>query len=1001
MSKKPPPTPTSTAPKTVLGSDKQTWNIDYVPDTITVDPKFAKYLPNSHPQKIQYIKARKKAAENLRKKQEEENKKKSAQNSQETEKIQPENNNQNAVNSNDDSTNSFWNSTVSKISQIFSISNSEKSKEPQKVADAGEDGNTNKEKDRDIFNVENYFFRLNKLLDKPPLFTKSYYGADFLSPYIRCFILNKKYDQSNSLQKKLYQNNFFDIPYNLVKDLEIEYPAGDGIGTFTLKLEDTTGLIGTILVATFYAVGAVQDNDGVPKISIEFGWAEKGYKRLRPKDEKNFFRVNTETRFTILDVDLTFTDKGKQEILIKGKNDKVISIVTDDGLEGSPYKPQSVLGSYPTQNIRLIQYYYYFQAKKNAQEQEIKNNKNYQQMTNPAVLINFGLDIFPAFKKGTNHTQIDMKTAVQNFLNTAAKNVNEKYNKDNILLSLSGANFLSDKEADIFMRDVKGDQQFIKTFFNIINPMSIVPEIDDMKTIFNKNLIKAVYNPYLVFCYILNQYIETIKQITKYDTIINGNSAKKSIPIYVLRFYDESKIDKAGLLLDDKDGNISDFCVRDVSLGTDKDKSCGKNVVNSESLKIKENETWESLLKRVAEKVKFNNGNGPKTQSHLFVTANRYTDGLNNDEQLRNQKGVIKTKSRSNFINRLKSLAKAYKNKTDDNSVKQVAELIKKVSEVNDFVYIIITAENEFLSGENFSDKVIAQTYTIYPKYGSEGTRLEFQNFNTGSKKLQKGSFPDVISFSPKLPFQSIIASNLSNEKNMNINFINGAFEFSLKNLTIEFISKDNEKNQKSLEEIIIYLKQIFNQKNKGKISVSYNQAKDSHFLSNYSNVLFKYEMFETYKNDFSLDFSNNTSPEYLVFLTGLISAFEQYYKTLIRGYHYTTLLRTIKKAFSVSPGDSGTINYYNYVNSANEYNKMLSLMGKAFDAELKILGEPAFTKQWGVVLHVFIYVNNADGSPNYLLSGLYSITKIKHDITNGSFTTTLSLKYDSPFSGE
>jgi hypothetical protein len=44
--------------------------------------------------------------------------------------------------------------------------------------------------------------------------------------------------------------------------------------------------------------------------------------------------------------------------------------------------------------------------------------------------------------------------------------------------------------------------------------------------------------------------------------------------------------------------------------------------------------------------------------------------------------------------------------------------------------------------------------------------------------------------------------------------------------------------------------------------------------------------------------------------------------------------------------------------------------------------------------------VNNFDGSPNVLLSGLYSIVKIKHTIESSKFETTLTLKYDSAWNG-
>ena len=127
----------------------------------------------------------------------------------------------------------------------------------------------------------------------------------------------------------------------------------------------------------------------------------------------------------------------------------------------------------------------------------------------------------------------------------------------------------------------------------------------------------------------------------------------------------------------------------------------------------------------------------------------------------------------------------------------------------------------------------------------------------------------------------------------------------------------------------------------------------------------------------------------------------EEYVDTISRGYHYNVLNDIIKKTNNTFIGDSNSVEYYNYVDATDEYNKMLALGAKGFPAELKILGEPAFTFDFATVIHVFIKVYNLNGSLNYLLTGLYSIQKIKHEITeSGGFTTTLELLFDSPYVG-
>ena len=77
----------------------------------------------------------------------------------------------------------------------------------------------------------------------------------------------------------------------------------------------------------------------------------------------------------------------------------------------------------------------------------------------------------------------------------------------------------------------------------------------------------------------------------------------------------------------------------------------------------------------------------------------------------------------------------------------------------------------------------------------------------------------------------------------------------------------------------------------------------------------------------------------------------------------------------------------------------MLASRAMGFKAELKILGEPGFAFDFSKLVHVFVKVYNSNGSLNYLLTGLYSIQKVKHEISeSGSFTTTLSLLFDSAY---
>jgi len=765
---------------------------------------------------------------------------------------------------------------------------------------------------------------MSKINKSDNLFIKSYYAHDFLNPYIRCFIQNKIYNENfTDLQKKNFQKNFFDIPYNLIKSMNLEYVGGGGVeGSLQLKIEDPTGSIGTFLIGALFAMSIAGNNAPSPSISIEFGWSPNGLKKISKLNRRRIVTSNVYPLYLVIKAELEFDEKGRQEVVITAKQDGT------GAAENFPQKgkknPLAILGSSPINNIRLIQYYHYFKFN----------------------TIDIGLNKFSVFTQEKKQPEKNkIKEIVNKFMNNVNfnSNSNSKFDKISLIQMLAVENQLFNPESSIIRKD------FV-----------------EMRDKFAPHLEKSYFNSYLVFCYILNQYIITLKQIFKDE----GDN----VDFLILPLYDEKKIIRTGLDIN-LNQTIQDFCVKDVELGQSKPKDT--TTLTSSSLPIGDSDTWESLLTRVGKLVKLGT---TKNSSNLFVSIKRYTKDVNSSIINRsNDSDIIKTSSKDQLINKFKALLDAVKN--DDIKKEKIRSFIKQIKETNnDFIYVVITPGSPFLTDETFGDKIIAQSYTVYPKINVTD-RLRDQNFNSGSQKISDGSFPDVIYFKPKLNYMEAISSNISTNFD-EINYNNGVFTFSLANIEIKSTS-DQKIDSANIINLIKILKKSIDEKKNLTITL---KEDDFYTIYGENNIKIKHQ---------KLSGSNLT----IEGATVLVNDLNEYNDTLRRGYHYSTLLGILKKTNNISIGDNNTANYYNYVNSANEYNKILAQLSKGFEAELKILGEPGFTLDFSGPIHIVLTVNNMDGSVNKLFTGLYFVKKIRHEITEkGDFTTTLSLTYDSPY---
>ena len=748
--------------------------------------------------------------------------------------------------------------------------------------------------------------------------------------------------------------------------MELEFVAGTGVtGNLKLKIDDASGSVGSILVAAFYSLSATGDIRKVPSINLEFGWAPKGLKKISTSKKNRIRTTNFYPRYLIINIDIEFSDKGKQEILITAKQDETgaSSYISSSKSGLSPF---AVIGPQPTVNIRLLQYYFYF-------------NKYYSDTPLDMSLLKFGF-----YKAGTQAKKDEILKITREFYqfirdnnNTDLNNI-QNFKKEGIINKLYKKNLL----------------------FNVFENVNS-NDFNEMKATFDTPLKKSYFNSYLVFCYILNKYVQTLEHI------FLKNGEQKNVDFIVLPLYDEKQIDTSGLLIDLYD-SVTEFCKKDINSGYDKKRSNDASVTVTADIVINKNDSWEDTLNRFAKLVKFNDSNETKKRSNLVVTIKRYDNkNPNISDSNRNDKEFYKTGPKEELIKKFESLKKMYKDKEKTVEIEKIDKFIKEIKEqTKDFVYIILTKGSPFLTNENHTDKLIAQSYTIYPKIKFQ-ERIKDQNFNSGSEKnsLLEESFPDVIYFKPKMPFGNSVNSILSTA-NTNIDYNNGAFSFESKKIIIKHLNSEDKKFTipeiiKIKEKLQKFLKLYEKDKKVGFLLVSQVPLKSdgqSFYTMNEINASIKiYHLSLVNRDGF-----NNSEEEDIESVNALIGDIDEYIDTISRGYHFSTLKDIIKKSNNISIGDNNTIEYNNYIDATDEYNKMLAVESIGFKAELKILGEPAFTFDFSGVVNIFIKVYNLNGSLNYLLTGLYAVQKIKHEISeSGGFTTTLELMYQSAYSGK
>jgi hypothetical protein len=816
--------------------------------------------------------------------------------------------------------------------------------------------------------IQSKFKSLFKLKNEEPAFRKSY---SILSSYTS--LINCSISIPNSVKNpNIPGYSFFDIPYNYIKSLRVESNTGDALNSkLTLTLEDPTGTTVTILMATLHLL-AMTHKSNMPKINISFGWGGNERISQRISNKKNYyFKTVSDKSYIILKSEITY-ENLKQKLVLTCTQD--LTSIDDVLIDKTPF---SVF-------------------KTNFLGQVILQNR---------------ISIFAnQFLKGQKKL-IGIDKDVDNILYNESLTIDIKKNIFEIDKNLYG---------DDLSKGPKSKLPYLFSFGlqnnQLYNAILKQDSFELNQEIFENGGWDSIYtttrfHPYTIFCLILNQFINTLYSTPdrSADVLIFPLFLEKNIvAIQEGVYFLDKKIAKKGeqnikekdyekifkTELERNDFNIiyrSTINQNLLEIYNDNEKAIAAPI-SFEETKINEKSTWFELLNTFASKVKLYSSD--KKDKNETESLSIQFQKLSKPDP--NENDFIKKETIAS------SIIKLIEDKLNESGVSDTLYLnnfLNKIKKVNKDIILIVLG----LKQNNFSIKnKPLQKYTIFPNV-KPAIKPNTQFFNSGSKNLLDGSFPDVISFQPNLDFSSAIASSIAQK-----NFLPTMFEKG------KFISSGRFNIQipdsKTAEEAIMYFqdlksefeKFIYDSKKEG--ALDFKKTSNGWWLINEEkDIGFSCATLEKTTKDFIMSFKkNDQNSEDELKNIGIL-------KNIIADYDYEVSEQNTKKfanaarnAFvkiaSVFPGDRTSDSYASFLTKSDDFFRILKQSAYNFEADLKILGEPAFSYLWGSQPYLFIEVNNPDGSQNILLSGVYMVMSFTHDIEGGKFTTTLKLKYDSPY---
>lgn len=473
-------------------------------------------------------------------------------------------------------------------------------------------------------------------------------------------------------------------------------------------------------------------------------------------------------------------------------------------------------------------------------------------------------------------------------------------------------------------------------------------------------------HPYIVFCCVLNRY-SAYKNFDNFKQYVFLAFSEKDIVEFTKnREFPDTLINKTP-------GNTEDAYLKDLFNYASEIRASDPTqpYLNKSSSVIKPTDNWDSVLKNFAEKVKIKKNDQlyELSASVLQVSKDEIEDGI---------------KKVRFFLEKVLNFT----------TVRQLEKAIDKK----------LGAQFIFLApkGYNFTpNNVPIQQYTVLPKVKGE-SRPNKSYFNSGSKRLIDESFPDVLLFQPKLDLANAIYTAINEKKfvpsaggklGTKFNFVNQN-ESSEEVLTKTFkklaniFEKQNEElilhnindGQAEFEDVKVFFAtlkghttQILHFKVVGKKVIK---------IASYTTLDNKRQRVSTSISfdDLKTDFDSE-------------AVFQ----------NKSTLSVTVDSIFSksnrISLNEPNSQQYASFFSKTKTFFSQLKKATFGFKAELKILGEPAFSDISLItdVYYIMLNVNNPDGTENELLTGGYLVEGVVQEIDGGKFTTTLSLSYDAP----
>jgi len=873
----------------------------------------------------------------------------------------------------------------------------------------------------------------------PPYFQKSYSAFDQLSPFIKVFV---KIPLSNTdkLQAKEQKVSFFDIPYNYIKSLKLESKYGDSnLDLVTLTLEDPSGSISTIMFAhlNMLAVANGPVGGGLPEITIQYGWGGGNPFKIKTKGSAPIAYLETELKeYTIKSADISY-ENMKQKMVLTA-NPKNVGVAYEFTLSIKPFKWLNSLT--PLDDLIRNRFLSISEAKYNA---EFKVGRKDGSRVADSGLQDFKFDTSDKLVENNNAETFYKENK---FL---IKSINN--NKNNL--------FIRKQDLKISNRNYKDEDK--PATIDPKNPKKPLEGETSFDTKRLSNYAKAKLHPYLVFCYYLSHYIACIK------------SENNDIKVFVLPMYKEDNIfawqnhyfpPATKNYPTDWEKTFQEYLFREgqklATPGSGVGQELKYEIENTEWLtrenSIKDTTTWDEILLEIGKKVKIKIYQDKKNELAV-PQATPQPKGEPSKPPVKSQIEPIKYHTlHFQTINIPKKQGQSVSNSkiTEERrkqTKKQIEFLIKNEEKLNqaqgkyrfdkkflDYllttvgkeekdILIIIINENAF-SLKSSEGNLPLQSYTVFPKIDIT-RKFGDTFFNAGSKNLKEESYPDVISFSPKINFKELVNVMISQANNLNGDYYKNIPLISHSTSRIRFLKEGAQiptddklsitfiPTPEEIQAINDFFKDL-NDAIINNINFSLFHYNDGWFRIAKDTAELKCRTVDSLKAslaDKSILYGNENKNKLIEFKfpklknkeadtteTANKKILQDIYDDFIKFVNVEKnkeMSGMISKAFDttedVFPGEPSSISYNKMVMQQKNFYEILKRSNYSFDAELKILGEPAYSYNWGTVPVIQLNVNAPDGTPNVLCSGNYQIISVVQDIDGGKFTTTLQLKFE------